>query len=120
MKHIQITYLNIEKNIENSIISISLDYPNYNSKRECYLYELFYFEALEKIIKTREENISRYGYLNGESTPFYLKVDDSIYRNLIEYLSNSTEYENCKWQDDVSLLSAIIDIYRKDPKSWEV
>ena len=119
MKNIQITYLNINDIIENSIVSIALDYPNYNLKRECYLYELFYSESLENLIKLREENISQYGYLNGELAPFYLKIDDNTYENLIEYLSNPTEYEDCKWQDDVSLLNAIIGIYRKDPKNWE-
>lgn len=120
MKNIQITYLKMEDKLDNYLVSISLDYPKFENKKECYLYELLYFDTLKEKLNQREEEIERYGVINGELSPFYIKIEDEIFEQLKDYFSQTTEYEECKWQDDVSILNAILSIYRKDPKSWEV
>lgn len=120
MKNIQITYIQSSEKLENYVVQVSLDYPKYNIYNKCYLYELFYFDTLKEKINEREEQIIQYGIINGELTPFYIKIEDNIYNQLKDYFLQTTEYEECKWQDEVSLLNAILNVYRQDPKSWEI
>ena len=122
MKNIQITYLDREDVAsKNTIVKISWDYANnYKESKTCYLYELFYIDKLEEIIKNREEELLKYGYINGDLTPFYIKIDDATFEELKEYFNHTTEYEEVLWNNDVSILNAILGIYRKDPKNWEL
>ena len=122
MKNIQITYLDKEDVVsKNTIVKISWDYTNnYKESKTCYLYELFYIDKLEEIIKNREEELLKYGYINGDLTPFYIKIDDVTFEELKEYFNHTTEYEEVLWNNDVSILNAILGIYRKDPKNWEL
>lgn len=117
MKNIKLTY--IELNGQNSIVEVSMDYPKYEKSRICYLYELFYIDNIENIIKKQEEELLKYGVINGDLAPFFIMVDDNAYQQLKEYFTDTTEYENCKWNDEVSLLNAILGVYRNDPKNWE-
>ena len=122
MKNIQITYLDKEDVVsKNTIVKISWDYANnYKVSKTCYLYELFYIDKLEEIIKNREEELLKYGYINGDLTPFYIKIDDTTFEELKEYFNHTTEYEEVLWNNDISILNAILGIYRKDPKNWEL
>ena len=120
MKNIRIQYLKLEEKLENCLMEVALDYPKYEQTKNCYLYELFYFDTLQQKIIAREEEIVKYGIINGELAPFFIKIEDEIFEQLKEYFSRTTEYEECKWNDDLSLLQAVLSIYRQDPKSWEV
>lgn len=120
MKNIRIQYLKLEEKLENCLMEVALDYPKYEQTKNCYLYELFYFDTLQQKIIVREEEIVKYGIINGELAPFFIKIEDEIFEQLKEYFSRTTEYEECKWNDDLSLLHAVLSIYRQDPKSWEV
>ena len=120
MRSIKVQYLELAKEINNSIVGIALDYPRYENSRKCFLYELCYFENIELKIKQREEEILQYDILTGDLTPFFLSLDDQDYKDLEEYLYNDTEYENAKWNDEVNLINAILTVYRNDPKSWSV
>lgn len=119
MKNIKLAYLKFADKLDNCLIEVALDYPKYENIKACYLYELFYFDTLKEKITQREEEIVQYGIINGELAPFYIQIEENIYNQLKEYFKNTTEYEECKWQDDVSLLNAILNVYRQDPKSWE-
>ena len=66
------------------------------------------------------EELLKYGYINGDLTPFYIKIDDATFEELKEYFNHTTEYEEVLWNNDVSILNAILGIYRKDPKNWEL
>ena len=122
MKNMQIIYLNKEDGLaDNTVVSVSWDYANnYKECKECYLYELFYIDNLEKLIKDREEELIRYDYVNKELAPFYIKITDKTLNEIKEYFNHKTEYAEVLWNNDVAILNAILDIYRKDPKSWEV
>lgn len=120
MKSIKITYFEPnEDNNKNSIMEVALDFPIWKDIKKCYLYELFYFDTVESKIQDYENNNIRYNVFNFDITPFFIKVDDNIYQEMVEYFKNPTEYENCKWNDDCAFLNAVLDIYRNDPKSWE-
>lgn len=106
--------------LENYLVSISLDYPKFEQNKKCYLYELFYFDEIKNKVNLYEEDRIKYNIINGELSPFYLKISDNTFNQLSEYLLSETEYEENQWQDDVSLLNAILGIYRQDIKNWEV
>jgi len=120
MKNIKITYIKLADELKNCLVEVGLGYPTFEVTKQCYLYELFYFDTLESKITQREEELVQYGIINGDLAPFYIKIEDNIYKQLEDYLSQTTEYEECKWQDDVSLLNAILGVYRQDPKSWDI
>ncbi len=119
MKSIKITYVQTAKEFKNYLVEISLDYPKFRNSRKCFLYELFYIDAIEDKINQHEEERIQYNISNSKLTPFFIKIDDEVFNELQDYLQLETEYEECRWQDEVSLLNAILGIYRNDPKSWE-
>lgn len=119
MKSVRIEYLELAPEINNSVIKIALNYPKYDDVRHCYLYELCYFEDIEIKIKQREEELLQYDVLTGDLSPFFLNISEKDYNDLEDYLTNHTEYEDTKLNDEISLLNAVINIYRNDPKSWE-
>lgn len=119
MKNVKISYCEINSDLKNSVMEIALDYPNYKNNKKCYLYELFYFDEIEEKIRERESDIIQYNIINQDYMPFFIKISDECFDEINDYLKSETEYEECKWNDEVSLLQAILHIYRNDPKSWE-
>lgn len=120
MKNIRIAYIEVNKPLENSIMEIAIDYPAYKNTRQCYLYELFYFDDLKRLIYNREEEILKFGIYNGDLSPFFMRVQNDLFLEIQEYLINKTEYEEHKFNDELSLFNAIINLYRNDPKTWEL
>lgn len=120
MKSIKISYVDVNDiNWDNSVVEVCLDYPKYVDKRLCYMHELSYFDSImDKIKEEHEENI-RYSIYNYRDVPNFIKINDDVFKELQDYLKEKTEYEECKINDDFSLLSAIMSIYRNDPKCWE-
>lgn len=116
MKTIKISYIEIRDNPDNSLISLSLDYPKFRKIRKCYLYEIKFFpEINEKINVEIEDKIK---YSQNIYSDFYIKISETTLEDLKKYLIQKTDYEEHKFNDSLSLLQALMNVYRNDPKSW--
>lgn len=121
MRKIKISYSELDdEEIRNSVMLLALDSPKFKQDRKLYLHELMFFDEIEKVIKDREEEYLQFDIINNDFTPYYIKVSNETYDDLKVYLENDTEYEECKWYDDVAILNLVLNMCRKDPKYWEI
>lgn len=120
MKTIKVYYEDVAEKIENSIMKVAIDYPDFKYCRYMYLYELYYFDFIKQQMKDDYESYLEYDLTTFEFLPFFLRIDDVTYQDLCCYLeSDYTEYEETKWNDEMSLLNAIMSIYRNDVNMWK-
>lgn len=121
MRKIKVYYNEInDDNIDNSTMYLYTDYPGYKNRREVFLYELKYFKEIQDFFDKKEEEYIKYDMFNRDFTPFFIHISKECLEELIDYLKNETEREQSLWNNEVSLLNAIIGIYRNDKKMWDV
>ena len=92
MKNIRIQYLKLEEKLENCLMEVALDYPKYEQTKNCYLYELFYFDTLQQKIIAREEYAEELQKVEQENTA--LKMENLNIKN--ENLNIKNKYNNIK------------------------
>lgn len=119
MKKIKLQYIELSEKNDNSVIKICTDYPFFKKERNCYLFELYSISKLESLIKIRNEELLVYGIVNNDFVPFFIYVDENIFKEIQDFLKNDTLYETSMWQDEITLLNVIIDFLKKDIKFWE-
>ena len=121
MKKIQIRYLEIEQDIDRSLVEVSIDYPKFKKCRTMYMYELDFFAGLQGMVLNIKEEGEIYDLFEFVFTPNTLKLSNELFEELKDYLDNNkTEYEQEQFDEDLKMLLAKVSLYKLSPESWNL